>query len=153
VGTCRFGVPRPYELETAPPEAKDKDFWLPDDLSEPHNAEWARAHVAAFGGQCHECLSEDRARDALDRVARGMGGSAIKTCEEALLWCSGKDLFAALSAWAATKGFGGPGQIRELARDWIRENPDLAMDALPEWRSLRDHLSMSAWSPRSCSQS
>jgi hypothetical protein len=60
----------------------------------------------------------------------------LSAAEPALLWCSGKDLLAAMEPWLHTRGQANAGAFRGRLRDWVRAHPSEVLKALPELAGL-----------------
>jgi hypothetical protein len=132
VGKARRTLPlRPYELPTKPVEVGDDR--LPTDLSMDAVNAWAVGHCQGFCDKFQQALQPDRLRTSLEDQTRVLTAEFLAAPANALLWCAGKDLLAALRSDMETRRVNGAGAFRSLMRDWIRRNPDAALTHLPEW--------------------
>jgi hypothetical protein len=139
IGNARRNLPPHYDLRTRPDEADDHDFFLPADLGEEAIAGWARRHIATFFRRVQDTLAPDAVDRSLADCAARLSEERLRSPAEVLLWCSGKDLFAALAPWLQNQG-SDPGKVRAQVRDWVRGHPDETLTHLPEWASFRQAL-------------
>jgi hypothetical protein len=139
IGNARRNLPPHYDLRTRPDEANDRDFFLPSDLGEEPIGDWVRQHIAAFFRRVQNSLGPDAVERSLADYAGRISEERLRSPADVLLWCSGKDLFAALAPWLQRQG-SDPGKVRAQVRDWIRGHPDETLTHLPEWASFRQTL-------------
>ncbi len=110
-----------------------QEIRLPDDLSAVASVtllldtihDWEK-RIARPSDEELRQLHTDRANALLSRQGPG----------EVLLWHSGKDLLAGLTIQIDTRFKTSPKGFLGRLRDWIRDNPALAMAKLPEWSAL-----------------
>lgn len=134
VGEARRALPPHHELRTRPED--DHDFYLPPDLTLPASMTWARVHLAAHLGRIEGALGATVVDGALEARMALITEERFNDVPGVLVWCSGKDLLTALEPWLQEQGYANPGVFRRRMRDWVIENPELALDNLPEWRAL-----------------
>ena len=140
VGTARRSLPPHYELSTKPDECRDHDFRLPADLGEAGTYDWARDHIARHQRRIAEALGRDAVEEELARRTEALTESRVASPTGALLWCSGKDLLAALEPLTRERGLGSARLVLNEIRDWVIAHPEDAVVALPEWQTLRNIL-------------
>ena len=137
VGTARRSLPPHYELYTKPDDLQDHDFRLPRDVSESVSVQWANEHVARFYERVGQALASQAISTSIVSRAARLTESLFASAANVLLWCSGKDLLAALEPWLQTQNVPDAGALRAGMRDWIINHPENALRCLPEWDSLR----------------
>lgn len=93
-------------------------------------------HVAAFLTAATKSTAPAAFAASLTAQAARLTDELLATPANALLWCSGKDLLAAMEKWLKSKGIAAPGAFRATLRDWVIEEPESAVDLLPEWKAL-----------------
>lgn len=138
VGRARRSLPPAYQLETRPADLKG-EFQLPDELLASPQRAWVLGHLGAYYQQVQGALEPAVVEAALHRMQDAWAGR-LRGWQEALLWCSGKDLLAALSPWLKERGVPDPSAYRAAVRDWVISNPDAALALVPEWRALIEDL-------------
>ena len=136
VGTARSGLPPGYDLTTRPHEIEQTDIRLPEDISGAACLAWARQHIAQFRERIDLALNPDQVNELIKRYETTLTEELFSSVAQALIWCSGKDLLAALKPELLRRGITDAGAFRARLRDWISENPDSAIECLPEWSSL-----------------
>ena len=132
IGTARRSLPPNHDLQTRPDV---NELQLPADLTERPIQTWVREHTAAFFERIRQALDIPAINTALTERAALLTEPFFSTVPTVLLWCSGKDLLAALDPWLNTQG-ATPGEFRASIREWIRDHPEQALMHLPEWNSL-----------------
>ncbi len=145
IGAARHQLPPHYKLATRPAEAGD-DIGLPADLSDSGCWGWCESAIREYRQRIDDALGESAVEDNFkdfrltfsDESRIIFTGDAPETAANALLWCSGKDLLAAMSDWLKTLGFKNPGEYRAAARDWVIDNTDEALGLIPEWKKFRE---------------
>lgn len=136
VGTARRSLPPHFELSTKPEDLQDHDFWLPHDVSQGVSVQWANEHAARFYARVGQALVPQAiSASIVSRTAR-LTESLFASTANVLLWCSGKDLLAALELWLRTQNLPDAGAFRAMIRDWVRGHPEDALRCLPEWDRL-----------------
>lgn len=133
IGLARKALPPYHDLQTRPDELKN-ELQLPDPLDEARCAAWAVAQIDRYFDRLAEHLGPAAARDALDQAHARWQGQP-ETTEQALRWCSGKDLLAALTPWLAERDLT-PGGLRARLRDHVVRDPEAALVHLAEWQGL-----------------
>src|SRR5262249_53125782 len=124
------------------PDVANHDFRMPRALDEVATSEWARQHSAAFRARVTSVLSARAVNAALVRRARALSEALFRSHEQVLLWCSGKDLMAAMEPWLRRqtwrngRAVQNAGDLRAGIRDWIRSHPEEALSYHPAWRAL-----------------
>ncbi len=104
VGTARRSLPPQYELNTRPQEVQDSEIRLPTDLTEAAAARWTTDHVAAFYVNIQVALAPETIAASLAQRAASIGQTLFESTASVLLWCSGKDLMAALNPGSIPRG-------------------------------------------------
>jgi hypothetical protein len=137
VGTARRSLPPHFELYTKPDTLQDQDFGLPIDISESATVQWANEHVARYYARVGQALAPHAFSTSMTSRADCLTEALFASVTYVLLWCSGKDLLAALAPWLQTQNIPDAGAFRARMRDWIRGHPEDARRCLPEWDSLR----------------
>lgn len=140
VGTARRSLPPHFELYTKPDDLQDHDFRLPRDVSEGVSVQWANGHVARFYARVGQALAPQAMSTSSVSCAARIAESLLAATANVLLWCSGKDLLAALEPWLQTQNLPDAGSFRAMMRDWIRGHPEDTLRCLPEWNVLRQLL-------------
>ncbi len=137
IGTCRRSLPPHFELSTSPDERGDQEFWLPDSLDEVSCSEWTGGHSAFHFERIHSVLGPAPVSAEWNQRRVEVPAAIDAGWQQCLIWCSGKDLLAALSTTDFGVGAFTPGIIRSRTRDWIRANPEVTLELLPEWEAFR----------------
>jgi hypothetical protein len=132
VGVARRSLPPFRELATRP-DFKN-EIKLPPDCSQHACHAWARDHVEAFRSKVETTLSAAVVQASLEE--RGQRLANLTSAEEVLLWHAGKDLLAALAPKIAQRRPANPKAFCRTLRDWVRQNPERALQFFPEWQRL-----------------
>jgi hypothetical protein len=132
VGTARRSLPPNYELQTRPDSS---EFQLPDDLAVGAIQTWVREHTTAFFERVRQTLDSAAIESELATRTALLTEPFLDSASTVLLWCSGKDLLAALNPWLQTQGTTA-GNLRASLRDWARAHPEDVLIHLPEWNRL-----------------
>lgn len=140
VGVARRSLPPHYELRTRPDECGSHEFRLPANVGEAVMYEWAQDHIARHHGRIAEALGQDAVEAELARRTDALSEPSMSSPADALLWCSGKDLLAALEPWTTERGLASARSLVNKIRDWVIANPEDAVAVLSEWRALRETL-------------
>ncbi len=106
---------------------------LPQRIGKTAMLAWAKRHIAAFRKRANQSMAAKAINDALTRIDDRLTEHFLDSPENALMWCSGKDLLAALQPWLQEREIPSAGHFRAVLRDWIRDHPDAALALLPEW--------------------
>ena len=136
VGTCRRCLPPHYDLRTKPEELEGCDFRLPALLAEKDVADWARGQIRGFFEHVKDALDSNVVESELKKRSEVITESFLDDVNNVLLWCSGKDILAALGPWLQERGQHDAGGFRGRMRDWVRNHPQMALELLPEWNAL-----------------
>jgi hypothetical protein len=120
-------------LATQPHQLRD-EFSLPDDTSEQANWDWLIASTREFIQPVTDAFHQDKLRQSFDNYRMRLSGLDVSGI---LVWYSGKDLLAFIARGIGAES---PGKIRKRLRDWVRNNPDAALNLLPEWAALKKIL-------------
>ncbi len=139
IGSVRSNLPPNYQLYTKPDGVDE--MRLPADLSEAVSLQWCKNAISAFRDKIAPHLDNSAIDAEIERRRNTFQAESIKEAEYALLWCSGKDLFAAVDL-TATKDdrIRSPKDLCKRLRDWIRENPDQFVAFYPELQELRNQF-------------
>jgi hypothetical protein len=137
VGQARRSLPPNYQLTTKPEVPGHNEFRLPDDLTEQATMQWAREHVAQFFARIQQALAPAAIDDASIAVRQtALTEPVLTDPAAALVWCSGKDLLAALRPWLQAEYGWAARDFLYAMRDWVKDHPDAALQRLPEWNGL-----------------
>lgn len=135
VGRARTQLPPHYDLNTRPQTLTSK-YELPEDLAEPPSFDWARHEVGAFLEHTDAALSAAAITASIADYKVKITEAGFNSSEEVLVWCSGKDMLAAIAPWLQAQGFENPGMFLMRLRDWVRQHSGDAIAILPEWNAL-----------------
>jgi hypothetical protein len=136
VGTVRRQLRPPHHLQTRPRDCGNAPYRLPSDLSEEGTTSWAHAQTECFRAGVDRELSSQAIQTELESRRRTLTEQLLASPGNALLWCSGKDLLAALEPWLAGRGVVAPSAFVAQVRDWVRADPERALGIFPEWQAL-----------------
>jgi hypothetical protein len=135
VGEIRRSVPPAYRLETRPPQLAE--FELPDCLGKEEARNWCASSIRTFASHVAENMSAGNVAESSELRAALLTESFLSDAANVLVWCSGKDLLAAIDPDIRERvGCETAGSFRARLRDWIRNNADAAVAVFPEWRDL-----------------
>ncbi|MEW6359266.1 MAG: hypothetical protein AB1696_23225 [Planctomycetota bacterium] len=140
IGQSRKNLPPHYGFDTRPDEAGNKDFYLPRDIGQQEMKNWARQHADSFRSRVLRPLDQASIEKAYDRFAQQFDSSFFDSPANPLVWFSGKDLMAALGPLLPGTERRDPGQLRASLRDWMKENTEIVLGSLQEWRHLKKIL-------------
>jgi hypothetical protein len=140
VGQLRQVLPPAKDYPSSPAECIGHDFRLPADLTQSATATWVQTQAAAFLGDVRAALDPAKITAELTHHAAQLTDAFLGNTANVLIWCSGKDLMAAMQTWLQTTQRLHPSEYRMRVRDWIIANPDQALVLLPEWNALRNLL-------------
>jgi hypothetical protein len=138
VGQARRVLPPARDFPTSPAECAGHEFQLPADLAPAGTASWVQTQAATFLTSVQTVLDPIQLTTELTNHSARLTDSFLGNVTNVLIWCSGKDLLAAMQGWLQTTHGLHPSQLRNLVRDWITTNPDQALALLPEWERFRD---------------
>lgn len=139
VGFVRSNLPPNYELNTKP--GGIDEMRLPSDLSEAVSLQWCKDAIRAFRDKIDPHLDVNSIDAEIERRRSTFQAESLKSCEYVLLWCSGKDLFAAVDLTATGNDrIRSPKDLCNRLRDWIRENPEQFVAFYPELQELRSQF-------------
>jgi hypothetical protein len=136
VGQARRSLPPNYELTTKPEELGYHEFRLPDDLTDHTSMQWAREHVARFFARIDQVLAPGAIVASITARQASLTEPLFIDPATALVWCSGKDLLAAIGPWLQAEHGLGARTFLNGMRDWVISHPDAALQRLPEWNGL-----------------
>jgi len=135
LGEVRRALPPQYELRTRCDALGD--FQLPDEISESACLTWCRNSIVGYRDRIAEQMSDTKVAALIEARSVALSPECLAQVDNALVWCSGKDLLAGLSAAVLESAKAQtPGELRSRLRDWIRSHPDAAVDCFAEWRDL-----------------
>lgn len=139
IGYARSKLPPNYKLQTSSDSVKE--MRLPDDLSESASLDWCRATIREFFVRIESCLSDTAVGDQIDSRSEQFAGELLDDHRHVFRWCSGKDLFAALStAHLKITQAQSPQSLCNILRDWVREHPDVFLKTFPEFVALKQQM-------------
>ncbi len=142
IGTVRRQLRPPHQLRTRPEDFGNSPYTLPTDLSAEGTSSWASAQTECFREHVERALSAHAVQIELGNRRRTLSEELLADPGSSLLWCSGKDLLAALEPWLADRNAGSPATFINQVRDWVRENPERAVASFPEWDALARMLAL-----------
>lgn len=133
IGTVRRSLPPNHELKTRP--AGLNEIGLPLGLSQEAISAWATQQISDFAGRLADQVQAGVLQNLKSTFHRRFDEAFLSDVKQVLLWFSGKDLLAGLQRAIPAK-VPNAGSFRADLRDWVRANPERALDLLPEWQSL-----------------
>lgn len=138
IGVVRRSLPPSYELRTRPVEFKDDALVLPGDLSAETLSAWACDQADRFRARICPQLEPKAIMEEVERRTKLLARAQQESPTEILVWFAGKDLLAGLARpeWLAPRRLVNAGEMRARLRNWVRDNPDEALDLLPEWKNF-----------------
>ena len=136
VGQARRSLPPHHALTTKPEELGGHDFRLPVDLTDQATSQWARDHVTQFFERIQRALAPEAIEASIAVRQADLTESILDDPATGLVWCSGKDLLAALQPWLQAEHGMDAKTFLNLMRDWVITNPGLVLALLPEWNGL-----------------
>jgi hypothetical protein len=136
VGQARRSLPPNHELTTKPGELGHNEFRLPGDLTEQATTQWAREHVARFFARIQQVLAPEAIEASIAARQAALTEPVLTDPAATLVWCSGKDLLAAIEPWLQVEHGLGARTFLNGMRDWVISRPDAALQRLPEWNGL-----------------
>lgn len=139
VGYARSKLPPNYKLQTQSDDVGE--MRLPEDLSESASLDWCRATIRKFFVMIESCLSDNAVGNQIDTRSGLFAEAMLDDHQDVFRWCSGKDLFAALSAadLQITRAQS-PQSLCNILRDWVREHPDQFLRTFPELVALKQQM-------------
>ena len=135
IGQARRSFPPMYEFPTRP-AGLNHPFQLPADSSEAGIASWIQAQSAYFLANAQASFDPSVLAAAFGVQVALLSEAFLAHIPNALAWCSGKDLLAALIPWLQASHSLHPTRLLQRVRDWIVLNPDETLALLPEWAAL-----------------
>lgn len=143
VGYARSRLPPYYELQTRPDDVGE--MRLPPDLSEQVSLEWCRGTINKFLTRIDQCLCDDAVSEQIASRSKPFSDEMLDSHQHVLQWCSGKDLFAALTEPdLRDTSAESPQTLCNILRDWVRDNPNTFVDLFPEFTTLKQQMTDSA---------
>jgi hypothetical protein len=140
VGQARRILPPAKEFPSKPAECHGHDFRLPAELTAAGTSHWIQTQAATFLAAVQTALDPAVLTTALADHSSRLTDAFLGDVANVLVWCSGKDLLAAMMPWLQAAHALHPSQLRNRVRDWIAANPDQTLLLLPEWHAFRDQL-------------
>jgi len=139
IGFVRSNLPPNYELNTKPDGIDE--MRLPADLTEAISLQWCKNAIGAFRDKIDPHLDVVAIDAEIERRRNTFQAESLKSCDYVLLWCSGKDLFAAVDLTATEDDrIRGPKDLCNRLRDWVRDHPDQFLAYYPELQELRNQF-------------
>lgn len=136
IGTVRRQLPPHYELNTRPDNLKNKDIGVPAVLDVSTIHDWISNSIGNHRDRIASAMNADSVRDTFDGYIARFDDDFLVDIPNILLWFSGKDILAGMENGLKKQGIDNAGKFREKLRNWVRENPQQALEWLPEWSSL-----------------
>lgn len=140
IGIARRELQPPHKFKTRPIQAKKKEHYLPDDLSENFSWDWVDSTSESFSERVSSALNRTTLRSHFEKMLDNYNSNIQNSFGNILLWFSGKDLFKGLEPWISIKGYKNSGEFCSSLRDWFQDHPDDVLDLLPEWKSFVNYL-------------
>ena len=139
IGAVRSNLPPNYDLNTKPDGIDE--MRLPADLTEAVSLQWCKDAISAFRDKIYPHLDVNAIDAEIERRRSAFQVESLKSYEYILLWCSGKDLFAAVDLTATGNDrIRSPKDLCNRLRDWIRNNPEQFIAFYPELQELRNQF-------------
>lgn len=139
IGSVRSNLPPNYELNTKPNGVDE--LRLPADLTETASLKWCKDAIEAFRNKIEPHLSVVAIDAEIERRSETFRRESLKNFTHVLVWCSGKDLFAAVDLLVTGDAqIRGPKDLCNRLRDWVRTNPDQFLTYYPELQELRNQF-------------
>ena len=139
IGQVRRNLPPQYELETRP--ADFNELQIPEATDEPASRDWCLNSIRKFATTVEESTSSETIVENFEQRAEKLSDEFFSDATQVLVWCSGKDLFAALTqATLGQLGLNNGGELRAALRDWFRENIEASANHFPEWQDLIEQV-------------
>lgn len=136
VGIVRRALPPHYELRTRPDNLNE--IALPTVLDQRNVNEWATRSIETHRSCMEATTSPQAVQETFDAFATRFDDEFVSDVNNVLLWFSGKDILAGMAEWLSSKDVSNPGEFRAKLRDWVIDNPDRALELLPEWSRLTE---------------
>ncbi len=135
VGQLRRHLPPQYELQTRP--SGFNELQIPEATDERASRDWCMNSIHEFANQVELLASPETTREKFQERAESLSEELLSDATQVLVWCSGKDLLAALTEPTLGKlGFNNAGELRGALRDWIRDNIEESKSFFQEWEGL-----------------
>ncbi len=116
VGEVRRSIPPNHKLETRPP--KLGELRLPDCIDQRTTRDWCEESIRAFAARVASNMSEEHVGSRIEFRSSLLTEHFLSESANALVWCSGKDLFAALPRETLVEvGCKNAGALRAHLRD------------------------------------
>jgi len=139
IGQVRRSLPPQYELETRPSDLNELE--IPEATDEQASRNWCLNSIREFATRVEQSASSETITESFELRNEWLSEECLSDAIQVLVWCSGKDLFAALPQSTLDQfGFKNAGELRAALRDWIRENIEVAVNHFPEWQDLRKQV-------------
>jgi len=136
VGTVRRGLPPHYLLSTSPDDCPSGEIGIPADLSEQSSLAWERGHLQGYFSHLSTSFAPTEITCLEAKFTAQLSIEVMSRVEGLLVWCSGKDLLAGMATTLQARGYNSPKTFINALRDWVREKPEQATNALPEWKNF-----------------
>jgi len=140
VGHARANLPPNYRLQTSPEDVDE--MRLPQDLNEQPSLQWCRETIREYLTRVTGALNEETVEAQIEVLRNQFSDELPDDPLRVATWCSGKDLFAALSdaALQATK-IPNAKSLCNILRDWVMVNPETFLGFIPELAALKQQIS------------
>jgi hypothetical protein len=136
VGQARRSLPPNYELTTKPEELGYHEYRLPGDPTDPASMRWAREHMSRYFARIQQILATEAIEASIAARQATLTEPVLTDPATTLVWCSGKDLLAALQPWLQAGHGLGVKTFLNMMRDWVMAHPDVIPQRIPEWEGL-----------------
>jgi hypothetical protein len=139
VGYARSKLPPHYKLQTKPDDVRD--LRLPRDLSEQASLDWCRGTIAEFRAMIDRCLCDSAVSEQIERRRERFSDELLDDALHVVQWCSGKDLFAALTDEDLQNvRVQDPQTLCNILRDFVRDHSDDLLGFFPEFAALKHQI-------------
>ena len=139
VGQLRRHLPPQYELQTRP--SGIKEFQIPKATDERASRDWCMNSIHEFAKQVESLASPETIREKFQERTKNLSEELLSDATQVLVWCSGKDLLAALTEPTLRElGFNNARMLQVALRDWILDNIEESRSFFQEWESLIEQV-------------
>jgi hypothetical protein len=139
VGHARSNLPPNYKLQTSPEDVDE--MRLPQDLNEQPSLQWCRDTIREYLARVTGALNEECVEAQIVVRRNQFSDELLDDPLHVITWCSGKDLFAALSdAALQVTGTQGAQLLCNVVRNWVMVNPETFLGFFPELAALKQQI-------------
>lgn len=139
VGRARANLPPNFKLQTNPENLDE--LRLPEDLTEQASRHWCHATIREYLRRVTGALNAASVEAQYDVIRTRFSDDLLNDPSHVICWCSGKDLFAALSdAALRTTKIQSAKSLCNVLRDWVMVNPETFLGFFPELVALKRQI-------------